>query len=807
MKRAWLLPGERMPVGQPVAPQLRLARIEGWLRDRGYETTILFRGRLDPRSGIGRGTLRAMLDALASAVVAPWIGLRALRQRPAVVISSGPFNAHALSLVKRILGNRVIVIVDALGLRSLETEQTTRLAPLRRPFGWVWRRLERKQFGTADLVLAVNDRSAGLIRSIARDARVATLRDAAEDDLAEVEPASRERYGIPEDAVVVGFMGSIVCSRLDRLLSAWQAVRERASGDGPELHLVVIGSGPDLPRYREWAAREQVEGIIFLGALPREEALGVLRSCDVAYTGSWSQAGFSFKLFEYLGLGMPIVVERKPQMEEVLSDGENALFYEGPDELAAVIELLAMDGPLRERLGVAAGKTFLASHTLSRRREQFAALLAELDDGHRAPLHLLEVGLSWPPETFVGWRLAALAQRGVRITVAGTPRLEQDLHGRPLFEGVDFMKIPYWGDSRRVKLLSVLRHGMLLLLRHPRRLRQLVREVGRTLPPDRRDLFGLVGQLHMVLPLARLKPDVVHFDWETAAITFLPLYGIWDCPVVVSCHGAGVSRHPMETRWGDRLRDGLPKVFERAAAVHCVAEEVAGHAIRYGARPDAIRVIRTSVDPAAFSPDGSGDGSGTGDGGPLRITGVATLIPTKGFEYALVAIRELVDREVPVRYQILGGEPGPFIGEPSDLDRILYTIGDLELAPYVEVCGRVPSEQVRDTLRRTDIFLHSSLSDGLPTVIAEAMSCAVPVVVTDAGGTKEMVDDGVEGFVVAPRDPSALADRIETLWGDTSLRSEMGLAARARVEREFSLDSLAEQFEGMLRSVVSGAGG
>jgi glycosyltransferase involved in cell wall biosynthesis len=87
------------------------------------------------------------------------------------------------------------------------------------------------------------------------------------------------------------------------------------------------------------------------------------------------------------------------------------------------------------------------------------------------------------------------------------------------------------------------------------------------------------------------------------------------------------------------------------------------------------------------------------------------------------------------------------------------------------------------------------------------MSCGVPVVVTDVGGAREMVRDGIDGFVVPARDPDALAGAIETLWEKPSLRAEMGRAGRARVQEEFSMDSVADRFVDLLESTARGADG
>src|SRR4029079_17002073 len=173
-----------------------------------------------------------------------------------------------------------------------------------------------------------------------------------------------------------------------------------------------------------------------------------------------------------------------------------------------------------------------------------------------------------------------------------------------------------------------------MLVRNPGGTRAVFREARRSLPPSSNGVRDLLGRLHVLVPLARIKPDVVHFDWETAAVQFLPLYEVWGCPVVVSCHGAGVNRHPIGARWKDRLAPNLPTMFAKVAAVHCVADNVADSARSWGAAPESIPVIRSAGGQALFAPhpahrvrDRNGD--------PLRLTMVARLIPTKGHEYAL----------------------------------------------------------------------------------------------------------------------------------------------------------------------------
>jgi glycosyltransferase involved in cell wall biosynthesis len=174
----------------------------------------------------------------------------------------------------------------------------------------------------------------------------------------------------------------------------------------------------------------------------------------------------------------------------------------------------------------------------------------------------------------------------------------------------------------------------------------------------------------------------------------------------------------------------------------------------------------------------------------------------KGFEWALAATRAAVDRGVPMELDILGGDPGEDIGERSERGRILHTVSDLGLDAHVHLRGLVGSAEVARRLRSCDALLLPSLDEGLPTVLLEAMASGVPFVATDCGGVSEAFTDGVEGFLVAPRDPQALADALERLWRDPDRRARMGEAGRARATSRFTLERQLDELLAMYREAV-----
>jgi colanic acid/amylovoran biosynthesis glycosyltransferase len=408
-----------------------------------------------------------------------------------------------------------------------------------------------------------------------------------------------------------------------------------------------------------------------------------------------------------------------------------------------------------------------------------------------SPIRLLEVGLMWPPETFLQWRFRGLVDRGMRITVASS-----DLRPSPPgLEGVRLVALPDWDEPRRAIVAGIAWDTLRLLLISPRRLARLLiacrrawRRSGRWTATAQQRRWRALARLRGFLPLARHTPDIVHFEWESAAVAHRPLLDVWRCPMVISCHG-GLQVWAHTTTHAETI-DELPGVFRAAAAVHCVSAAVRAEATRYGVDPAKLRLIPTAVDPNVFRPPAEPRAPGAA----LRIVGVGWLKWLKGFEYAVQAVAALLRDGVPARLDLLGHDPALSSGEPSDRPRVRHAIDELELRGHVHLHGQVRPDEVVAHLQRADVLLHPSLSEGLPTVVLEAMACELPVVVTDSGGVREAVSDGVEGLVVPPRDPSRMAAALGTLWRDPDLRRRMGAAGRARVEEAFTLAAQIQAF-------------
>ena len=389
------------------------------------------------------------------------------------------------------------------------------------------------------------------------------------------------------------------------------------------------------------------------------------------------------------------------------------------------------------------------------------------------PLRILVVGTAWPPQTFLGRLMRGLADSGLQVRIAFTqwPDEEWFLKSR-----LRTFKTRAWTGPRLLRLLWLGWLLLVALVRSPRDVRTFWRFASKEASVSDR-----LRALNRYLPYAGVSCDVIYFPWNSAAIDHLPLFELGK-PVVVSCRGSQVNVAPYHPH--RNVREGLPITFGRASLVHCVSSAIQQEAARFGLDPAKSRVIHAGVDPEFFSPAPEREPSDR-----IRIVSVGRLDWTKGLTYGLEAVRRLVDAGVPVTFTLIGDGP--------ERQRVLFAIDDLGLQDHVRVLGRRSPIEVRDELRRSDIFLLPSLTEGLSNAGVEAMGCGLPVVMTDCGGAREGVTDGVEGFIVPLWDTPAMTEALLRLARDDTRRRQMGQAARERVVRDFTGERHVREFVGL----------
>lgn len=167
----------------------------------------------------------------------------------------------------------------------------------------------------------------------------------------------------------------------------------------------------------------------------------------------------------------------------------------------------------------------------------------------------------------------------------------------------------------------------------------------------------------------------------------------------------------------------------------------------------------------------------------LRVTMVARAIRHKGV-HEFVEASEILGKKYPnVSFQFVGS-PDP--GNPSSV-----TEAFMQSRPHLHYLGH--QENIRHILSQSDIFVLPSYREGLPRTSMEAMSMGIPIVTTDVVGCRETVENNVNGFIVPPQNAKALAEAIEKLLLDSSLRLQMGEAGRKKSLREFDIRTIVDK--------------
>ncbi|HEV2496026.1 MAG TPA: glycosyltransferase family 4 protein [Terriglobia bacterium] len=182
---------------------------------------------------------------------------------------------------------------------------------------------------------------------------------------------------------------------------------------------------------------------------------------------------------------------------------------------------------------------------------------------------------------------------------------------------------------------------------------------------------------------------------------------------------------------------------------------------------------------------------------PMIILSVARLVEKKGLGDLIAAAEILRRRGRVFQMEIVGS--GPL------RETLKAQVKRLELADRVRLLGAQAHEAVCLAYQRASVFALPCViasngdRDGIPNVLLEAMASGVPVVSTPVSGIPELIESGVNGLLVAPNDPAALADAIDSLLASRELREQLARVARAKVESSFSLDASAERLVALFR--------
>jgi colanic acid/amylovoran biosynthesis glycosyltransferase len=382
-----------------------------------------------------------------------------------------------------------------------------------------------------------------------------------------------------------------------------------------------------------------------------------------------------------------------------------------------------------------------------------------------------------PSETFIARKLAGLSAAGVEVSVAARVFAPEAASlGLPLIPTAPWKHpVAGWSALGGSGTRTLARTIVDLQRRRP--------APGAPEHPGRRRA--------QVAPLVAVGADIVHFEFSGIAVTYRDAFDLFrPAKLVVSCRGAAEQILPLSDPTRARA---LAEVFASVDLIHCVSDDMRQTVEGLGAPAAKILVNRPAVPVRDFA--GLRDGRAA-HGGPLRVLSVGRLHWKKGLDDGLRAVGEVARTGCPVEYRI--------VGEGAEREKLTFLTHELGLGAAVELVGMQRQEQVREQLAWADVLLLPSLSEGISNAVLEAMAAGLPVVATECGGMGEVIDSGVDGFVVPIGDHAAMAACLGQLAEDPEAGARMGAAAAVRARAEFDLSRQISVFAGAYKQLLGG---
>jgi glycosyltransferase involved in cell wall biosynthesis len=238
------------------------------------------------------------------------------------------------------------------------------------------------------------------------------------------------------------------------------------------------------------------------------------------------------------------------------------------------------------------------------------------------------------------------------------------------------------------------------------------------------------------------------------------------------------------------------------------ADAIRQSLIADGYNPGKITVIRNGIDLSRFARQQDTGKLRQEFGLPSHVPVVALLSrfnELKGIKYFLEAAAIVAGRFPEARFVLVGNRAtvsGGAVEEDVDYRRGLENYAErLGLGRRAIFAGL--RLDVPELLSEVTVSVLPSLSEGLSNVLLESMAAAVPVVATEVGGNPEVVEHGVTGLLVPPRDPAALASSICLLLEKPEAARRFGQSGRQRVAKEFSLERMVKDTEELYLRLLS----
>jgi len=283
-------------------------------------------------------------------------------------------------------------------------------------------------------------------------------------------------------------------------------------------------------------------------------------------------------------------------------------------------------------------------------------------------------------------------------------------------------------------------------------------------------------------------------DW-TGISSFMHL----KCPVIMRLNGSdtffcNLDKRPVKP-WNKFLEK---KAFKKADGIIAVSKFVGENSNRLFRQNKSFTVIPNGIDLNKFSTENPGTVQQH-----KQILYFGTLIRKKGVLDLPFIFNQVLEKLPGVKLILAGGDTADIATGSSSTWEIMKPLFSKKALSQVNYIGKLPYDEIKIQIEQADVCVFPSYAEACPVSWLEAMSMKKAIVASDIGWARELIKDGVEGYLVNPRDHNLFADKIVRLLTDSTLNAAMGNAASERIGNEFSNRITAEKSLAFYSSLIN----
>jgi glycosyltransferase involved in cell wall biosynthesis len=289
--------------------------------------------------------------------------------------------------------------------------------------------------------------------------------------------------------------------------------------------------------------------------------------------------------------------------------------------------------------------------------------------------------------------------------------------------------------------------------------------------------------------VAKYAPDIIHSHGHKENILAWLISPFVGRPRLIATQHGMQEIHGQGLRLKNRIASRanffiVSHWFHRVVAVsHDIQKELPR---RYGFKEERISLIHNGLEIPESGP-------ATGQRKESFVIGSSgRLFPVKDYPLMIEIAKVMREKTNHVQFQLAGDGP--------EMGRLQALMEKYDLYSCFELKGHV--DDMSDFYRGLDLYVCTSIHEGLPMSVLEAMAHGIPIVAPAVGGLSEIVENGVEGYLLKGRNPEEFAEKCLGLARNEELRRRMSKAARHKVERQFSLDKMAQRYHDLYVEVM-----